>query len=612
MRAADPYKDRKLVLLGIFTVVSLILLLRLAYLQLYDDSYLLSAENNVVRKVMIYPNRGLIYDRNGELLVYNDAVYDLMVIPRNIKDFDTLAFCRLLSITDSTFKVKIKKARKYSTYKPSIFLKQLTKDEYAYIQESLFDYSGFFVQQRSLRKYPNPIAAHILGFIGEANNRDIEKDKYYKSGDFIGKSGLERIYEKKLRGKRGTKYMLVDVHNRKKGSYKEGKYDSIAKQGTTLFLSLDNKLQAYGELLMTNKIGSIAAIEPATGEILALVTSPAYNPNLLVGRIRSKNYSKLYKDSLRPLINRAVSGYYPPGSTFKLLQTSIAVEEGVANKNTAYSCQGPNSVPIKCTHFHQTPLKLAGAIQQSCNPYFWKTFQAIINNRKKYHNSKEAYEQWVSYVSGFGLGKKFHTDIPFEKSGNIPKAEYFDKVYGEGHWNALTIRSLSIGQGEILVTPLQLANVTAVIANKGYYYPPHFLISTGQIGNRVNHYKKVFSGIHSSSFDIVHEGMIEVFESEHGTARWYKVPGIKIGGKTGTVQNPHGDDHSIFVAAAPMENPQIVIAVVVENAGFGSTWAAPIATLMIEKYLNDTIQRKSLEKKIIEGNLLDRGEAKNE
>ena len=260
MRAADPYKDRKLVLLGIFTVVSLILLLRLAYLQLYDDSYLLSAENNVVRKVMIYPNRGLIYDRNGDLLVYNDAVYDLMVIPRNIKNLDTLAFCRLLNITDSSFQVKIKKARKYSTYKPSIFLKQLTKDEYAYIQESLFDYPGFFVQQRSLRKYPDSIAAHILGFIGEANKRDIEKDNYYKSGDFIGKSGLERRYEKELRGKRGTKYMLVDVHNRKKGSYKDGKYDSIPKQGTTLYLSLDRRLQAYGELLMTNKIGSIAAI----------------------------------------------------------------------------------------------------------------------------------------------------------------------------------------------------------------------------------------------------------------------------------------------------------------------------------------------------------------
>ncbi len=601
----DKFTNRRYTLLGIFTIVALILLIRLAYLQLYDDSYLLSAENNVVRKEIIFPNRGLIYDRNDSLLVYNDAIYDLMVIPRNIHTLDTLRFCRLLHITRDDFQKKIKKAKKYSTYKASVFLAQLTKDEYAYIQEELFKYPGFFVRQRALRKYTAPIASHILGYIGEVNEREIKKSSYYKPGDFIGKSGLERRYEKLLRGKRGIHYSLVDVHNREQGSYQEGKYDTLAVQGHTLQLTLDKSLQAYGELLMQNKIGSITAIEPSTGEILALISSPSYDPNLLVGRIRSKNYKALSRDSLRPLINRAVSGYYPPGSTFKLLQAAVGLQEKTITPATSFTCQGPNSVPIKCTHFHKSPLRLDEAIQQSCNSYFWKVFKSILDNRHSYANTREAYSRWLQYVYGFGLGHRFNTDIPFEKKGNIPGPAYFDKIYGKGHWNALTVRSISIGQGEILVTPLQLANMAAVIANKGFYYPPHFLRKIDHKPD-TNFREKIYSGIAPENFEPVLKGMREVFESEHGTARWYKIPGLSVGGKTGTVQNPHGEDHSIFVAIAPLENPKIAISVIVENAGFGSTWAAPIATLMIEKYLQDSITRRPLQKRIIEGNLLNR------
>jgi penicillin-binding protein 2 len=601
----DKYTNRRYVLLSIYTIVALIIIARLAYLQLYDDSLLLSAENNVIRKETIYPNRGLIYDRNGNLLVYNDAIYDLMVIPRNVKQIDTLAFCKLLQISDSSFRVRMKKAKKYSRYKASIFLSQMSKEEYSYIQEGLFKYPGFFVRQRALRKYDLPIAAHILGYIGETNAREIKKSSYYKSGDFIGKSGIERKYEKILRGRRGMKYVLVDVHNRKQGSYKAGKFDTAAIQGQTITLSIDRDLQAYGERLMQNKIGSIAAIEPSTGEILALVTSPSYDPNLLVGRIRSHNYTKLYRDSLKPLINRAVAGYYPPGSTFKLLQAAIGIEEGTLQEHTLYTCQGPNSTPIKCTHNHKTPLDLPEAIQQSCNSYFWKVFRGVLDNRDKYSDTRGAYSQWVKYVHGFGLGQKFNTDIPFEKKGNIPGPSYFDKIYGKGHWNSLTVRSMSIGQGEVLVTPLQMANMVAVIANRGYYYPPHFLKKIVDIDSIVS-LRKVESGLRPSSFDPVLKGMLEVFESTHGTARWYKIPDMHVGGKTGTVQNPHGEDHSLFVAIAPIENPRIAISVVVENAGFGSTWAAPIATLMIEQYLRDSTARKPLERKILEGNLLNR------
>lgn len=598
------FEERKYFIIAIFVLVGLVFLIRLFYLQVFDTSYILSAESNVLRKNTIYPNRGLIYDRNGELMVYDEAAYDLMVIPGQVKIADTMEFCGLLNISDSVFKVRMNKATRYSRYKPSTFIAQITKEEYGFIEEKLYKFPGFFVQSRSLRKYPQSTAAHMLGYIGEVNNRDIDGSSYYRMGDYIGKSGLERFYEKELRGQKGVDVVLVDVHNREMGSYRGGRFDTVSAPGKNLYLSLDAELQYYGEQLMQNKIGSIVAIDPTTGGILAFVTSPVYDPNLLVGRVRGKNFAKLTNDTLKPLLNRAIMGNYPPGSTFKMVNALVGLQEGVLSEHTSYYCSGPATSPIRCTHNHITPLELQEAIEQSCNPYFWNVYKSVINSR--YHDGvKDAYNAWRGHVLSMGFGKSFSTDIPFELNGNIPTAEYYDKVYQEGHWNALTVRSLAIGQGEILVTPLQLANLSVVIANKGYYYPPHLVDAVGSQENTIEKFnEKIVSTIDASHFDVVQEAMLEVFEGDHGTARWAKLPGVQICGKTGTVQNPHGADHSMFIAFAPKENPRIAMTVIVENSGYGSTWAAPIASLMIEKYLNDTITRPHIEKRMIEGNLI--------
>ena len=596
--------DRKYIIIAIFITVGLIFLVRLFYLQVMDETYILSAENNVLRKNIVYPNRGLIYDRNGELLVYDEAAYDLMVIPRQVKSIDTAEFCEVLSITDSVFKVRMKKATKYSRYKQSTFVAQITKEEYGYIEEKLYKFPGFFVQSRSLRKYPHPIAAHTLGYIGEVNSKEINSDPFYRMGDYIGKSGIEKFYEPYLRGKKGVNVMMVDVHNREQGKYKNGKYDTISEPGKNLYLTIDAKLQAYGEKLMTNKIGSIVAIDPKTGGILAFVTSPVYDPNLLIGRVRGKNFSKLAQDSLKPLLNRATMGTYPPGSTFKIVNALVGLQEGVLYEGTSYSCYGPATTPIRCTHNHRSPLELEEAIEQSCNPYFWNVFRSIIYN-PKHDGVVESFNSWRNHVTSIGFGTKFNTDIPFEQSGNIPTDEVYNKIYGEGHWNALTIRSLAIGQGEILVTPLQLANLVVVIANKGFYYPPHLVNAIGSEANKMKEFNtKIVTLIEPRHFDVVQQAMLNVFEGEHGTARWSKLEGIEICGKTGTVQNPHGKDHSMFIAFAPKDDPKIAITVIVENSGYGSTWAAPIASLMVEKYLNDTISRKHIEKRMLEGNLI--------
>ena len=597
------YSSRKNVIIGIFILVALLFVIRLFYLQVIDNRYKLSADNIVLRKVREYPPRGLIYDRNGSLLVFNEAAYDLMVIPRQIKNFDTLLFCELIDIDKGIFIKKIKKAKRYSYYKPSTFIKQISKKDIGKIQEKLYEFSGFYLQTRTLRQYPLPIAGHMLGSISEVNKKEIKKDKFYKAGDYIGKSGIERYYEKQLRGKSGLSIVEVDVHNRVKGKYKNGDFDTLAIAGKDIYLSIDAQLQYYGEQLMKNKKGSIVAIDPKTGQILALISSPSYNPNLLVGRERSKNYSRLLHDSLVPLMNRATMGTYPPGSTFKIVNALVGLQENTASQNTEYSCQGKLSHPIKCTHNHKTPLNLSEAIEQSCNPYFWNTFKNILQN-PKYSSSQKGYEQWYNHVVSFGFGSKFNTDIPFEVSGNIPDNKYFDKLY-RGSWNALTVRSLSIGQGEILVTPIQLANMMAIVANKGYYYPPHLLVSMEDENNLNPEFKvKQITSIDKDNFDLVQNAMLNVFEGEHGTARWYALDSIKQCGKTGTVQNPHGDDHSIFIAFAPIDNPQIALSVIVENSGFGSTWAAPIASLMIEKYLTGKISRTRVEKRMIEGDLI--------
>lgn len=593
------YSQRQYVIGSIFILVAIILLIKLFVIQIVDDSYKHSSNTNTLRYITQYPSRGKIYDRNDKLLVYNDAVYDLMIIPSQAKDIDTASFCKLLNINNFVYNTNLKKAKKYSNITPSIFISQITKEEYGRIAERLYHYPGFYFQTRSIRQYPMPIAAHTLGSIGEVTKPEMEKDSYYQLGDYIGKSGIEKFYEKELRGTKGLKITVVDVHNREKERFMDGAFDTLPKAGTDIILGLDADLQAYGEYLMAGKTGSIVAIEPTTGQILAMVTSPTYDPNELVGRKRGMRYNELLKDPEKPLINRAISGTYPPGSTFKMINGLVSLQSGVINANTAYPCNGPKSAPIKCTHFHGSPVRLYDAIENSCNPYFWQAFQDMMNS-KRFENQKAAFKFWYDLVTSFGLGNAVKTDIPFTVSGNIPKMEYYDKVY-RGVWNALTIRSLSIGQGEILVTPLQLANVAAAIGNEGYFYDPHYIRSFGNSDDSVSFEKHIIN-IDQRHFKDVKKGMQSVFEGEHGTAKWSKIPDITIGGKTGTAENPHGLDHSIFMAFAPVENPQIAIAVVVENAGFGSTWAAPIASLMIEKYIRGYVTRKNVEQRVLTTN----------
>ena len=593
------YSQRKFVIGSIFILVALILLIKLFIIQIVDDSYKHSSDNNTLRYITQYPSRGKIYDRNGKLLVYNDAVYDLMIIPSQVKNIDTAAFCKLLNINTEIYNTNFKKAKKYSRITPSIFISQITKEEYGRIAEALYHYPGFYFQTRSIRQYPSPIAAHTLGSIGEVTKPEMERDSYYKLGDYIGKSGIEKYYEKELRGKKGIKITVVDVHNREKESYMHGEYDTLPESGKDIILGLDAELQAYGEYLMSGKTGSIVAIEPSTGQILAMVSSPTYDPNELVGRKRGMRYSELLSNPNKPLINRAISGTYPPGSTFKMINGLVSLESGVITPNTAYPCSGPLSAPIKCTHHHGSPVRLYDAIENSCNPYFWQAFQDMMNS-KRFGSVKNAFQFWYDNVTSFGLGRAVDSDIPFTVAGNIPKMEYYDKVY-RGVWNAMTIRSLSIGQGEILVTPLQLANVAAAIGNEGYFYEPHYIKSFGSQSDSVSFEKHVIN-IKQQHFKDVKKGMQSVFEGEHGTARMSYIPGITVGGKTGTAENPHGLDHSIFMAFAPVENPQIAIAVVVENAGFGSTWAAPIASLMIEKFIRGEVTRPYLEKRVLTPN----------
>lgn len=593
------YSHRKYVIGSAFILVAIILLIKLFIIQIVDDSYKQSSDNNTLRYITQYPSRGKIYDRNGRLLVYNDAVYDLMIIPSQAKNIDTASFCKLLNISNSTYNTYLSKAKRYSMITPSIFISQITKDEYGHIAEMLYRYPGFYFQTRSIRQYPLPIAAHTLGNIGEVTKPEMERDAYYKLGDYIGKSGIEKYYEKELRGEKGMKILVVDVHNREKERFMDGEYDTSPVHGADIILGLDAELQAYGEYLMAGKTGSIVAIEPSTGQILAMVSSPSYDPNVLVGRKRGASYSELLNDPDKPLINRAISGTYPPGSTFKMINGLISLQSGAVTARTAYSCSGPESAPIKCTHYHSSPARLYDAIENSCNPYFWYAFQDMMNS-PRFKNQKEAYQFWYNNVTSFGLGRAVNSDIPFTVSGNIPKKEYYDKIY-KGVWNAMTVRSLSIGQGEILVTPLQLANVAAAIGNEGFYYEPHYIKSFGDTGKSIDSafLEKHVINIEKRHFKDVKKGMRNVFEGEHGTARWSKIDSITVAGKTGTAENPHGLDHSILMAFAPVDNPQIAIAVVVENAGFGSTWAAPIASLMIEKYIRGYVKRPNVEQRVL-------------
>ncbi|MBU0488341.1 MAG: penicillin-binding protein 2 [Bacteroidetes bacterium] len=605
MRINTRHQDRSYIIIAIFAFVAVVFILRLFYIQVLVDKYKLSAENNVLRYVTIYPDRGLIFDRNGKSLVENEASYDLMVTPRHVSELDTLEFCDLLGIDTAAFNKRLTEAKNYSMYKSSVFEKEIPKEVYARFQEKLYKYNGFYIQRRTVRRYPHNIAPHLLGYIGEVNASIVEKDKYYKSGDYIGISGIEKTYEKYLRGRKGLRIMMVDVFNREKGHYKEGRYDTIALSGFNLTTTIDAILQEYGEKLMQNKKGSIVAIEPATGEILAMVSSPAYNPSDLVGRKLRENFSKLQNDTARiPLYNRALQAQYPPGSTFKTINALVGQQMGVININTRFGCAHgftAGGLHVGC-HGHASPLNLVQSIQHSCNAWYCNAFWAMID-RSGYKNSHDGFVAWRNHIMSFGFGKKFDDDLSNEYNGNIPTPEYYDKYHGAGRWKGLTIISLSIGQGEVLVTPLQLANGAAVIANRGYYYIPHVVKRIGDKGFVDPRFiEKHVTTVESKYYDPVVEGMNLVMEA--GTGHRANLKGIPMCGKTGTAQNPHGKDHSIFVLFAPMDNPKIAVSVIVENSGFGATWAAPIASLMVEKYLTDTITRPDMEKRMFEGNLM--------
>jgi len=593
------FSDRQFIIVGAFYAVGLIFILRLFYLQVIDRSYVLSANNNVYRNITQYPARGLIYDRYGKLMVINEAAYDLMVIPNQVKKIDTAELCNLLGIDMNGFNSRIQKARVFSPFQSSVFEKQISKETYGYLEEKLYKYPGFYIHTRTLRKYPQAAAGTVLGYVGEASPDELEKSPYYKQGDYIGISGLERFYEKELRGKKGMKIRMVDVFNREVGSYHNAKYDTAAIMGQPLYTSIDIDLQSYGEKLMKNKRGSIMAIEPSTGEILAMVSSPSYDPNLLVGRDRAKNFTELYNDPLKPLIPRAIQGLYSPGSSFKMSLDLIALQYGSLTPTTMYGCQGPGSFPIKCTHNHAQPNNVVGALTESCNPFHWQVFSHFLNS-SRFDNLKQAYQIWYDNELSFGFGHRLGSDISFEKKGNIPSLGYFDKVY-DNRWNAMTVRSLSIGQGEVLTTPLQLANYAVLLANHGYYYIPHLVKGIKTPNNYITKFKEKHSTkIDRAHFDLMVEAMASVVQ--RGTGRSAAMPDIQICGKTGTSENSHGKDHSIFIGFAPKNNPKIAICVVIENAGFGATWAGPISSLMIEKYLTRTVKRPDVEKKMIDFN----------
>ena len=604
----DAFINRKYIIIALIVLASAALIIRLFIIQVIQDTYRLSADNNVLRYVTQYPARGLIYDRNGKLVVFNQAAYDLMIIPAQIGAMDTALFCNELGITIDSFKERIKAARNYSRRAPSIFLKQISAETYAKFQEKIFMFPGFYVQPRTLRKYSRPVAAHLLGYVSEVDEDQIKKDPYYKPGDYIGKLGIEEAYEKELRGRRGVKIYLVDVYSRVKGSYAGGSLDTVAVQGTDIISSIDLDLQEYGERLMQKKTGSIVAIEPATGEILALVSSPDYDPELLVGRVRSENYIKLSADTiLKPLFNRAFMASYPPGSTFKPINGLIALQEKVITPLTQFGCQ--NGYLFVTCHTHSSPLDLKEAIMNSCNSYFCQTYRRILEN-PRYGSVSEAFDKWKGYLDEFGFGKILKTDFVNELPGLIPSSAYFNRYHGKDGWKALTVISMAIGQGEIGTTPLQMANMTAAIANRGFYYIPHVVKSFGNNRNIDTSFTtKHRISIDSVNFEKVILGMEAAVNGGQGaTARIAALNDIIVCGKTGTAENPHGEDHSVFIAFAPKEDPKIALAVYVENAGFGATYAAPVASLMIEKYLTGKISdpNKWLEQRMLDLNLIDR------
>ena len=602
---------RKILLFLIVITTSTIFIMRLFYLQVYASEPYSIYEDNAIRKVFTYPKRGYIYDRNNNLLVSNQPSYDVMIIPGLVKELDTLEFCDLLKISKTYFDNKIERTSRYSRRIPSVFLAHLSKEDYGFLAEKIRKFEGFYIQKRNLRQYNTKIGANVLGYVAEVNRSNLEKDDYYSQGDIIGKQGVELSYEKYLRGEKGIKFIQKDRFNRDIGSYNNGLNDKNSKAGNDLMITIDSELQEYGELLMSNKKGAIVAIEPSTGELLSLVSAPSYNPNLLVGRERSKNYFELYKDSIyKPLIDKGLLSTFPAGSPFKVIVGLIALQENVINEKNTIFCGGEyiygrNKKSMKC-HCGGGYRNIHNAISESCNSYFADAYRKTININ---NNISENFDMWSEGVKSFGLGNYLNNDLPIGKKGMIPNSEFYDRWYPDFRWGPTTNLSNSIGQGEILVTPIQLANMIAAVANKGYYYTPHIIKQIQGDSIPLRFRQKNIIEIEKKYFDIIEVGLAKVYKS--GTGKFLNIPGIEICGKSGTAENftkingkkTQLTDHSIFVAYAPKNDPQIAIAVFVENGYYGSTWAGRISSLMIEKYLKGSISNKAIEKLVINKSL---------
>ncbi|MBR2638533.1 MAG: penicillin-binding protein 2 [Bacteroidaceae bacterium] len=589
-------EKRKYILGAAVLLVLIVYTSRLFDLQVLSDEYKSKADSNAFYKKTIYPARGLMYDRKGRLLVYNQPAYDITFIPREIKKVDTLELCKALNITREEFDNRMKSIRKsrgYSSYTEQPFMTRLSSEEFAPFREKMYRFPGFYISKRSIRQYTYGAAGVLFGDIGEVSQKKIDKDPYYTRGDYIGIQGLEASYEEVLRGVKGTEMLLRDAYGRIQGNYMNGAFDTLPITGKNLTLGLDIELQQLGEELLKNKIGSIVAIEPSTGEILCMVSSPSYDPRLLTGRQRGENHKILSQDKLKPLMNRAVMGTYPPGSTFKTSQALTFLQEGIITSNTHFPCHGGfryNKFKLGC-HAHGSPLSLFPAIATSCNAYFcWGLVRMFSSD--KYKNVQEAMNIWRDYMVSMGFGYRLGIDIPGEARGMIPNANYYGKHYGN-YWNAVTVISISIGQGEVTLTPLQIANLSATIANRGTFITPHLVSSIeGDTLPRIYREPRKTMAERAAYEDIVKGMRQAVLE---GTCRGADIPGIEVCGKTGTAQNK-GKDHSAFIGFAPMNNPQIAVAVYVENGGFGATYGVPIGALIMEKYLNDTLSVESLEK----------------
>lgn len=602
---------RKYIVSGIICLIFLIYIIRLFSLQVLRNEYKDYAESNAFFNRTLYPARGVITDRNDKLLVYNQPTYDVVYVPREVQPFDTLEFCNILGITKEQFDKRIadiKDLRQnpgYSSYTQQTFMTQLNAQESSRLQEKLYKFKGFFIQNRTIRQYTYPNAGLLLGYVTEVSRSQLDNDttKYYVRGDYVGKSGIESSYEKYLRGEKGVEILLRDAHGRIQGKYENGMHDKAPVSGRNLTLSMDIELQAYGEMLMKNKIGCIVMIEPSTGEILCMVTSPTYDPSmLLLGRDFSKNYLALERNPLKPLFNRALQGTYPPGSTFKTTQGLIFLQEGIITPQTLYYCAHgypPLGGRPKC-HGHASPLSLQSAIATSCNSYFCYGLNAMLQNRQKYPNIEVAFDVWKDHLVDMGFGYTLGVDLPFEKRGFVPNSKFYTTNFKTDNWKAANVISIAIGQGEMLVTPLQGANLAATIANRGYFYTPHIVKEIQDTTLEERYVKKHETGIKKEYYDVIVAGMADAVMG--GTCRRVSLaPEIEVCGKTGTAENPHGKDHSLFMGFAPRNDPKVAIFVIVENAGFGATFGVPIAKLMLEKYLEGDIRPAD---KYLEDNML--------